>query len=157
MCQITVADQVAPTGSQLFRSVYPRRCGNTASARDTRTRPKRAARRSQQCSVGTKLWPNFRYLQRRRVALGRICFIHHVAIETQQHHPALLSKISECASLHSTFAPYVHAAGFSPPPSLLHAQIYLLKHGRHNWKRKAYRKELKFYINICVYEMTKML
>lgn len=40
---------------------------------------------------------------------------------------------------------------------LLHID-FMLRHARHNLKKKvAYREKIKVYINICVYEMTKML
>lgn len=87
-------------GKPTFQICVPGQTQTTAGTRDARARPRRAPRRSQQCSVGTKLWPNFPYLRRRRVGVGRICFIHHIAIETQRHHPALLSaKISRVCKL----------------------------------------------------------
>lgn len=117
-------------------------------------------RRSSVLKMGTKTVTKLFSPQKACGCRERICFLRHVAMETQRHHPALLSAktflrvqayipCSLCRSMQQAFFVLFFFVIFL---KICSNTVDTVETGRLIGK-----KQLKFYINICVYEMTKML
>lgn len=147
MCQITVADGEEPMGSLLFLNFVTRfkLCGGS---------------RGGVFLKGTKLWPN-RRRRRRRSGGVRACASPR-GLSTRTRRPAVSAVVSfhtvclscECMSIRATLHSVCSCSGlYDLIIFVIHR--FLLKNTLNNLKRMAYRKKIKVYINICVYEMTK--